>query len=222
LDKLLEDIQSVSKQKAKAGMKQLGYGVISAERKFDLVAPKFVLVGQEVKATLIVTTTGGERVAMPRDQLDVRLEGTDVDFTVEDNEDGTWIIKFTPEEHLDSVRLLIATYGQEQYDWEIQLCGVPVPSQCEAVTEKQYKVNQRGEMNLIARDSKGRQLRVGGAKFALSFAGAGQLNDVGLLDKMDGSYNLTFVPNNVGQYALFIVLDGVEISGSPVNFTVVR
>jgi len=100
------------------------------------------------------------------------------------------------------------------------LCGNAVAANCTAVANETYKLNQRGEITVVARDDTNKQLRCGGAKFHLSFAGSGQLNDVNLLDRMDGSYTLTFVPSAVGHYGLFVSLDGTDISGSPFNFMV--
>lgn len=72
----------------------------------------------------------------------------------------------------------------------------------------------------MARDAAGKQLKVGGAKFNLGFNGAGQLSQVGLLDRMDGTYTLSFVPDTAGQYAIFISLDGHDIKTHPLVFTV--
>jgi len=222
LDRILEEIQHKSKEKAKAGMSKLGWGVVNAERKFDLMAPKFILEGQDVKCTLIVTSVTGDKAPIPRHELEVSLNGSKAPLRVLDNGDGTWAITFHPTDVKKEVFLVIHTYGKEQFNWKIELCGHPVAANCTADAAETYKLNQRGEVSIHAKDKNKQNLKVGGAKFSLSFAGAGQLNDVGLLDKMDGSYSLTFVPSAIGHYGLFISLDGEDISGSPINFMVTK
>jgi len=222
LDRILEEIQNKSKQKAKENMNRLGWGVVNAERKLDLVAPKYVLKNQDIKATLVVSSNAGERAPLPRDQLTVSVTGSNAPVQVKENSDGTFAINFLPKDAKDEVFLVIHTYGEEQFNWRIELCGNPDATKCTATSQETYKLNQRGEFTLFARDGNNKQLRCGGAKFTLSFAGAGQLNDVNLLDRMDGSYTLTFVPSTVGHYGLFISLDGVDIASSPVQFMVTK
>jgi len=225
LDRILDEIQNRSKEKARAGMDKLGWGVVNAERKIDLIAPRYILRNQDIKATIVVTSNQGEPAPLPREQLKVTLSGSKVPLAVADSRgDGTlWSIQFLPNDvppDQTNIFLIVTTYGQEQFNWKIELCGNPMASKCSAVAQEVYKVNQRAEVTLIARDGNNQQLKVGGAKFSLSFAGSGQLNDVNLVDRMDGSYTLTFVPSTVGQYGLFVSLDGEDIADSPINFTV--
>jgi len=83
-----------------------------------------------------------------------------------------------------------------------------------------YKVNQKGEVILYARDNTGNDLKVGGAKVGLSFNGAGQLTEVGLLDRMDGTYSISFVPDTPGTYTLWLTIAGIDIQSCPIQFVV--
>eukprot|EP01125_Pyxidicula_operculata_P009356 TRINITY_DN3081_c0_g1_i1.p1 TRINITY_DN3081_c0_g1~~TRINITY_DN3081_c0_g1_i1.p1 ORF type:complete len:347 (-),score=95.41 TRINITY_DN3081_c0_g1_i1:263-1231(-) len=223
LESVLDEITQFSRQKAAQDMGKIGWGVVNTERKFDLLAPKYVLVGSRVHSTIVVTNPAGERTKIDPKFFKIETTG-DVTpaspIVLKDNKDGTYVVEFDVDT-VGNLILIVDIFGQRQFEWNITICGVPDPNQCIAEVKSPYRANERCEIIIVAKDTEGQSLKVGGAKFSLGFNGAGQLNDVGLLDLMNGTYSLTFVPSKPGRYAIFISLDGVDISTCPVTFTVV-
>lgn len=219
LDSILDEIQKVTSERVKENMNKLGWGVVSAERKFDLTAPRYALVGTTITPILIVTTNSGDRARVDPSNFNYTLNGMDINSSVVDNQDGSYSVSFVADE-LGPVQLNIDIFGERQFEWEIIICAYPDAKKCTAEAKPVYQVNSSCEIIIHARDASGETLKVGGAKFGIAFSGAGQLNEVALLDKMDGSYGLTFVPSAPGQYAIFLSLDGEDIQTTPVTFTV--
>jgi len=114
-----------------------------------------------------------------------------------DQKDGSWTIRFRPDRE-GKVIIQIDGYGKRQFDWEIMISEPVSAKECTAVANEPMKVQTESTVTIIARDRKAKQLKVGGAKFDLAFSGAGQLGQVGLFDRMDGSYTLQFVPDTPG------------------------
>jgi hypothetical protein len=222
LDRIFEEISSSAKSKVTGDSDKLGFGVINAERKFDLRAPKAAAVGANVECTLFVYTHTGEKTRIPSKHLDIKIQGQPgLKHTLDDKKDGTWSIRFKPE-HEGRVTLFIDGYGKRQFEWPIDIFTEVDAKQCTAIANDPIRVNQQGTSTITARDTKGKQLRIGGASFNLAFAGAGQLSQVGLADGMDGTYTLAFVADTVGEYAIFITLDDVPIKTHPLTIKVVK
>jgi len=222
LDRIFDEISNSAKQKVSGDVDKLGFGVIDAERKFDLRAPKASAVFNTVECTLMVYTHTGEKTRIPAKHIEVKLIGQPgLKHVLEDKKDGTWSIRFKPESE-GRVTLVIDGYGKRQFEWPIDIFTEVDPTQTTASTEEPLKVNTQCSATVIARDSRGKQLRIGGASFNLAFAGAGQLSQVGLADQMDGTYKLVFTPDTVGEYAIFITLDDKPIKTHPLQFKVAK
>jgi len=220
LDRILEEISDSAKIKVAGNTETLGFGVINAERKFDLRAPKASACNSMIECTLFVYTQTGEKTRVPSKHIDVKLIGQPgLTHELIDQKDGSWTIRFRPQRE-GRVILNIDGYGKRQFEWPIEISEPVAAKECTAVPNDPLHVNQQGSATITARDPKGRQLKIGGAKFDLAFSGAGQLSQVGLFDRMDGTYTLAFVPDTPGQYAIFITLEGVEIKTHPLLFTV--
>jgi len=224
LDRIVDEINDHARRHLKANQatEKLGFGVINAERKFDLRAPKTATVSAVVECTIFVYTQSGERSRIPAKHFSVRCNGeaaTGLRTELTDNKDGSYTIRFKPERE-GKLYLEIDAYNERQFNWQIDISPGPEAKQCTAETQLPFRVNQQCTVIITARDRQGEQLKVGGAQFNLSFAGAGQLGQVGLNDLMNGTYSLQFVPDKVGQYAIFISLDSVDIKTHPLVFNV--
>jgi len=152
-------------------------------------------------------------------QLSVQAvnNGKNIHTSIEDNQDGTYIIGFTPHD-IGKVILNVSAYGKSQFQWPIVVGGLPDPTKCEAYVHSATKVNQPVLIVIVAKDKSGARFLVGGATFNVGFAGEGELYNVALVDKMDGSYHLSVTPNKPGQYVIYVSLGEVDIAASPVNF----
>ncbi len=67
---------------------------------------------------------------------------------------------------------------------------------------------------ILARDSFGNRLRVGGDQFLVSFRGPCN-PDVKVVDRDDGTYRVTYVPNISGRAEMSVVTNRCHIRGSP-------
>lgn len=219
LDRIVDEINQHARRSIQqsGAADQLGFGVINAERKFDLRAPKTALEGTTVECTLYVYTQSGEKSRIPTKHLSARVSGAPLELV--DQKDGTYTIKFKAA-HPGQLTLELDSYGKQQFAWPIEIIAAPSAPHCTAAAVEPLVVGRPCTVLITARDKTGTQLKVGGAQFNLGFAGAGQLSEVGLLDRLDGTYALQFVPDTAGQYAIFISLDNVEIATHPVEFTV--
>eukprot|EP01128_Nolandella_sp_AFSM9_P004520 TRINITY_DN203_c1_g7_i1.p1 TRINITY_DN203_c1_g7~~TRINITY_DN203_c1_g7_i1.p1 ORF type:complete len:331 (+),score=106.39 TRINITY_DN203_c1_g7_i1:28-1020(+) len=218
LDRILDEIDDAAREKVKGDTSKLGFGVINAERKFDLRAPQAVAINSNVEATLIVSTQSGEKSRIPMKLMKIELlSDYDLAHTVSDNKDGTYTIKFKPTK-VGVVTLQIDGYGKRQFDWEVTVAPLAHPAHCTAVAPSRMTVKSECVVIITSRDETGKQLEIGGADFSLSFHGVGQLDDVGLMDQGDGTYKLIFTPDTLGEYAVFISLDGKEIKDYPFKF----
>jgi len=228
LDRILEEIQIVTKQRATQAVETLvpGWGVVNSERKFDFLAPPYALAYTNISASLIVSTPTGGRTRIPLQAIHVKIVALtpgapSVRHILTDNKDGTYSIEFESQAEDVKYQIQVDVYNQRQFEWDVEICGQPEPSQCVAeVDPNGYRVNQKGEVILYAKDKNGRELKVGGSKVGLSFNGAGQLVEVGLLDRMNGTYALSFVPNAAGKYAIWLTVAGVDIKTCPIEFIV--
>jgi len=222
LDRILDEISHSAKTKVAGNSDKLGFGVIDAERKFDLRAPKASACGSMVECTLFVYSQTGEKTRVPAKHIEVKLIGQPgLKHELIDQKDGSWSIRFRPEAE-GRIIIQIDGYGKRQFDWAIDISEPVEAKECTAVATDLLKVNQQCNVTITARDPKGRQLKIGGAKFDLAFTGAGQLSQVGLFDRMDGTYTLSFVPDSVGEYAIFVTLDGKPIKNHPLTFKVTK
>jgi len=224
LDRIVDEINAHARRHIQANQatEKLGFGVINAERKFDLRAPKTATVAAVVECTIFVYTQSGERSRIPAKHFSVRCNGeaaTGLRTELTDNKDGSYTIRFKPERE-GKLYLEIDAYNERQFNWQIDISPGPEAKQCTAEAKTPFRVDQQCTVIITARDRTGEQLKVGGAQFNLSFAGAGQLGQVGLTDCMNGTYSLQFFPDKVGQYAIFISLDGVDIKTHPLVFNV--
>jgi len=220
LDRILEEISDSAKAKVSGQTEKLGFGVINAERKFDLRAPKAAACGTMVECTLFVYTQTGEKTRVPQKHIEVKLVGQPgLKHELIDGKDGSWTIRFRPERE-GKVIMNIDGYNKRQFEWPIEISEPVSAKECTAIANEPLKVGAQCSATITARDPKGRQLKIGGAKFDLAFSGAGQLSQVGLFDRMDGTYTLAFVPDTAGQYAIFITLETLEIKTHPLTFTV--
>jgi hypothetical protein len=175
-----------------------------------------------VECTLFVYTQTGEKTRVPSKHIDVKLVGQPgLKHDLIDLKDGSWSIRFRPERE-GRVIMNIDGYGKRQFEWAIEISEPVAAKECTAAPNEPLKVGAQCTATITARDPKGRQLKIGGAKFDLAFSGAGQLSQVGLFDRMDGTYTLAFVPDTAGQYAIFITLEGLEIKTHPLTFTVTK
>jgi hypothetical protein len=215
LDRILEEISDSARKKVAGNTETLGFGVINAERKFDLRAPKAAPCNAMVECTLFVYTQTGEKTRVPQKHIEVKLVGMPgLKHELIDQKDGSWTLRFRPDRE-GRVVLQIDGYGKRQFDWPIDISEPVAAKECTVLPNEPIKANTQCTATITARDSRARQLRIGGAKFDLAFSGAGQLSQVGLFDRMDGTYTLAFVPDTAGQYAIFITLEGVEIKTHP-------
>jgi len=222
LDAILENIMGAAGKKIESSKSELGWGVVSTDRKFDMRAPSHTPVGELCVGTLIVTLSNGERTRIPVESLSVQFIGMDgVRSGVDDNGDGTYAIKFIPPQ-LGKVQINIDAYGTRQFEWQVEVCSAPDPATCRAVLQTNPpRANQELRVLITACDSTGQAFKVGGANFSLGFAGVGQLTEVGLEDQLDGTYLLKATPNSRGQYMIYISLGDVDIGASPVSFNVI-
>jgi len=228
LDRILEEIQNVTKSRADKAIGSLvhGWGVLQTERKYDLLAPQAAIVHNPVIATLIVTSSTGGRTRVPLQSIGIKLVpltrgAPPITHTLTDNKDGSYAIEFEGSIQDVVYQLQIDIYNQRQFDWDVKICGPPEPRQCIAEADpKGYRVNQKGDVILFSRDKNGHELKVGGSKVGLSFNGSGQLTNVGLVDRMDGTYVLSFIPNAPGRYSVWLTLNGVDIKTCPLEFSV--
>jgi len=222
LDSVLDTIIHAAGRKLAEKKSEIGWGVINAERKFDLRAPSATEISKPCISTIIVTTSTGERQRVELDKIAIELkqDGKNFPFQFTDKCDGTYEIVFTPNK-LGSMQLNIDTYGKRTFEFPILVGGIADPSKCEAVVVTQNcKANQPVHIRVIARDAQGERFTVGGTAFSIGFAGDGELYNVDLADQSDGSYNIMVTPNKPGNYVVFISLGEVDIAASPVGFAV--
>jgi len=201
---------------------EIGWGVINAQRKFDLRAPEATEVSKPCICTIIVTTSTGERQRVELHKIVVNLtqNGKAFPFKFIDKCDGTYEVVFTPTE-LGKMQLNIDTYGTRTFEFPIAVSGVADPSKCEAfVVTQQCKANAPVQIKVIAKDAQGERFKVGGTNFAIGFAGDGELYNVDLSDQGDGSYNVFVTPNKPGNYVVYLSIGEVDIAASPVGFQV--
>jgi len=223
LDSVLDTILSAASKNLATKKHEIGWGVINAERKFDLRAPEATQIGKLCISTIIVTTSTGERqrVEMHQIKVEVIFNGSKtLEHTLQDMCDGTYQLQFTPKE-LGTCVLNIDTYGTRTFEFPITVGGIADPSKCEAFVKtpaNQIKANAPVLIVCVAKDESGERFKVGGTVFSIGFAGDGDLYNVDLADQLDGSYNISVTPNKPGNYVVFISLGEVDIAASPVGF----
>lgn len=132
-----------AKRKVAGQTDKLGFGVINAERKFDLRAPKDATVRTAVESTLFVFTQSGEKSRIPQRQISVAVSahGRPVAHDFIDNKDGTYTIRFRPESEGVHV-MTIDAYEKRQFEWEVVVYGAAVPGECTAVANEPLHVNE--------------------------------------------------------------------------------
>jgi len=223
LDNVLDTILHATQMNLATKKHEIGWGVINAERKFDLRAPEATQISKPCVSTIIVTTGTGERQRIEMHQITVEVTqngSKHLQHTLKDMCDGTYEVTFTPTE-LGKCQLNIDTYGTRTFEFPIVIGGIADPSKCEALVItplSNIRANFPLQISVVAKDERGDRFKVGGTLFSISFAGDGELYNVDLSDKMDGSYLVTVTPNKPGNYAVFISLGEVDIASSPVGF----
>jgi len=98
LERIIDEINGHARRalQQQQATEKLGFGVINAERKFDLRCPKFAIVGASIEATLFVYTQSGERSRIPAKHLKVSVGGVlgGQEVTLIDQKDGTYTMRF--------------------------------------------------------------------------------------------------------------------------------
>jgi len=170
----------------------------------------------------LVTTSTGERQRVEPSKINVQVVQNDkivLKHTLTDKCNGSYEIEFTPTE-LGKCQLNIDTYGKRTFEFPIVIGGTVDPKLCEAYVKSETKANEPVLIVVVAKDSNGDKFRVGGTLFSIGFAGDGDLYNVDLQDKMDGTYHISVTPNKPGNYCVFISVGEKDIGSSPVGFKV--
>lgn len=164
-----------------------------------------------------VKTTGGENFSA------VLVNGSEkVQATVVDNEDGSYVFKYTCPKSGD-YQLDISLNGQSAFDKKtvnVKDAGVSDPSQSVVIgLDKLAHIvaGQPASFSIQAKDKLGNDRSSGGEKFVATLAHSTDSSkdvQINMVDSNDGKYEFDFVANNSGNYQLRIELEGQVVSNT--------
>ncbi|KAK7913694.1 hypothetical protein WMY93_013905 [Mugilogobius chulae] len=101
------------------------------------------------------------------------------------------------------------------------------PNKCTVEGEglQQCSVGQSGHFTLVCRDSGGDQLTRGGEHVVVSIAHKEKRNctiETSVLDNSDGTYTVSYTPEEIGSYSVWVCVKTQHVKGSPFTLNIKR
>jgi len=144
---------------------------------------------------------------------------------VVDNGDGTWTVNYQPTEpgkyHIDviqrnpSVPLLYDHVKNSPIDIEIDPGTVAAQTIAYGPGLEPGNLDtEAAQFTIEARDKNGNKMKEGGDPFVVEVQGPTGPIPVEVVDNGDGTYNVTYNPDDAGRHDIAVTLDGKPIKGS--------
>jgi len=143
---------------------------------------------------------------------------------VHDNGNGTYDVTYQPEEPGD-YQVNVKLDDKPVANLPVTVHIRPTPSAHHTfaagpgLTPGQVFDNEPAQFIIHAKDPKGNPLSQGGDLFKVDISGPAHIEPV-VVDNNDGTYTVTYNPNEVGDYKVDITLDGNHIKDAPHHITI--
>jgi len=182
--------------------------------------------------TVVAHNRKGDPVGSGGDRFDVKINdpyGSEIKSEVVDNKDGTYTVNYRPADvgnHTITVQHEGKNVADSPYHVKIDTSSAgPDPSKCEA-----YGPGLEGAVGgepatftIQARNKDGQKVTKGGDAFDVEVLGPDDTPiDVRIVDNKDGTYNVTYNPEQPGRHKVDVILRGANplfydhIKNSPV------
>eukprot|EP01087_Luapelamoeba_hula_P017398 TRINITY_DN547_c0_g1_i1.p1 TRINITY_DN547_c0_g1~~TRINITY_DN547_c0_g1_i1.p1 ORF type:complete len:2178 (+),score=469.78 TRINITY_DN547_c0_g1_i1:249-6782(+) len=164
--------------------------------------------------------------------VDIAGEGTTITPTVVDQNDGTYVVSYTPKVKGDyNIGVSVGPKGDSGAgagpvkDSPFHVTVAPgEQSSSHTVAEgpglTKAVAGEKAEFTVIAHDNSGNKVETGGAKVTAALRGVATV-DAEVSDKGDGTYPAHYTPTVSGIYSLEVKSDGENVKDSPFSVEVV-
>ena len=172
----------------------------------------------------------GRRVPHGNDPFIVTVKGprNEVPFEIQDNQDGTYKVNYTPTEigrHVITVQLTGQNIQGSPYSVPVSR-SPPDASQSKAYGPGIEPGNQAGletHFTLQSLNKLGQQLKDGGDKWDVKIQGPYDTDvSPAIVDNKDGTYTVKYKPLDNGNHVVTINVNGQPIPQSPINVVIER
>jgi filamin len=178
--------------------------------------------------TIHAVTPDGKKKRSGGDLFDVQIEDPNqnlVPANIKDNRDGTYTVTYKPNDpgnyHVDVIQRNPS--NPLYYDHvKNSPINVPIDAGTDAANCIAYGPGlQPGNLDthpatftIEARDKNGNRRKEGGDKFDVDIQGPNGPVKADVVDNGDGTYNVTYQPDDAGIHDIAVTLDGTPIKGS--------
>jgi len=177
--------------------------------------------GQQYKEgvfTIHAVDVDGNPRADGGDPFKVEIGGVEkVEPSITDNKNGTYTVKYTPKKHGDH-SITVTLHGEHIKDSPFNVHIKPAPNAANSWAEGPGLVeawdNEPAHFTIHAVDEDGNPRKDGGDVFDVKISGTSPVTPV-IVDNGDGTYAVTYEPQEPGDYKIDVKLEGDNIKDSP-------
>lgn len=170
--------------------------------------------------TILANNKKGDPVGTGGDRFDVKINdpyGAEVKSEIVDNRDGSYSVNYKPSDvgnHTITVQHEGKNVADSPYHVKIETSSSgPDPSQCQAYGPGLQEAvgGEAAQFTIQARNNRGEDLARGGDPFDVEVLGPDETPvEVRVVDNKDGTYGVTYHPDEPGKYKVDVFLRGTN------------